>query len=210
MERRLIRYNHTMKCLLMILLVATLLLGGCGEYTTFKITKGIAHFSFEYPAYYLRGLTETRDDEYVYTTLSIRGGGTKLASGDIHNNYISMLVQPQDETWKNPMQYLEYTIEFHTSRVPEVFENFVIVDSSNVTVGNITGQQIIYSYDAKAYEHEWDAWDEPLYKYPVLCRDVCFIANGLVWDIGLMSSPEAAEKANSVLNHILETFTFLD
>jgi hypothetical protein len=127
----------------------------------------------------------------------------------MHNNHISVFVVPDDGTWNSTMQYFDHSIEWHTN-MPEIYENFLVISSSNVTIGNTTGQQLIYSYESKAYEHDWDPIDEYLYKYPVLCRDVCFMTDGLFWSIEMGSSPNASEEANAVYNHILETLTFLD
>jgi hypothetical protein len=170
-------------------------------YKQFRNERGLALFTLEYPCDW-RVASREIDREFYgrrYTAITIASpgieneGGNKLSSGVNIN-----AVTPDDDT-PDAKSWL-----LHSLGHAEGFPDFTLVDQSSFTLDGWEGEQIIYLYRTTP--------DEPYYSGGdlIVVRDIYLEHEGLLWNIHLSSHEEIIDKHEIYLDHILDSFQFLD
>ena len=173
------------------------------------VNNRVAGFSFEYRAYY-------RDV-----------AGPRIVDSDAHLfTYVTILAVQKIVTMPNPepggegetvrMKYVPASIgvmasdmsKFPISATERIeskiaswsrWPNFELLERKMVTIDGVQAELIAYQVDG--------FFVGPELKYQA---DVCFDHNDLKWDISLEADIESSVMASTDLDHLIQTFQFLE
>jgi len=172
--------------------------------------KGIAHFSFEYPADLNEETIRSSMDDYICVFIIRRVVKDGWWDKDLY-----VLAE------KIPIQRFEAEIhdavtmiEKYISDVKDSFEVFQVLEKSSVNIGGVSGEQVVYTFDA--FSRRMPLLDAPLEGEPAgpslvwIGRLICFDHNGLVWFIKMESTEETDEQTKLDFEHFIETFRILE
>jgi hypothetical protein len=169
--------------------------GGCAKSAGDKLVsqnKGLAHFSFECPAEYLRFPYPNVDKGNDFITLTAYRKSKSVPIGS----------QIYIEVWKagsnfykclNAEEYMQADLNFLWGGTYQV----KITDYYSFTVANVP---------AKGWEFSYMTRPIP---YPGVNRSVYFDCNNLIWGISMHSDVTNAEADKADFQHLLESFKIL-
>ena len=178
------------------------------QYRQFTETKGIVHFSFEYPA-------DCKSQDHIRTNTGVqlnfdrevvKGG---WADKDLLIDADKILVSVNPASYE-PKTRLEETV----SQITEGFNVVQTLERSSVTIGDgITGEQLVYSFDEGSSRMPMlDAPQKGRPKYGPLIqtgRSVYFNYGEFAWFIDMYSYTDE-EQTKADFEHVLQTFKILN
>lgn len=186
--------------------VATLL-GGCGNlhdgYRELQITRGLAHFSFEYPAGWK---VADRQIDSTHTFLRILAPSlhrTEELSYTVESTSYWIWVEKAGENFADLNAVYQDGLARYRSQL-----DFTLVSETSVLVSGISARQAQLTYavaQMPRYQGGHGGLPEP--------TEVTLIAvehNGLIWDIELSSNQEVAAAHRTYIDHMLATTKIVD
>ncbi len=181
--------------LLLAILIISLL--SCGEYQTFTIKRGIAHFSFEYPARYGGKQVEVRNDpESKYTSVGLSWGPPERLW---RASNIDIFVQGHDSA--NAEADLERLLSIESNML-----DFKLIQRYSVTVSGVEGYGIYYSKT----EPPGGGYGPPGVPRPYISRAICFDYGGLIWSIWFQYDEATKDLGEAAYEHVIKTFKILE
>lgn len=186
--------------LLLILISSSVIMINCScndktGYKEFTVSEGLAPFSFEYPAFYLKPRID-RSLEPHSTEVKTSGVIQPRVNG-VEALFITIF--QVSDTYPNALAMLDYDLS-----CAEEHQDFQLLEHSPITVAGIQGERIIYSYSIypSPADFETETW--------TACK-AYFDSEGLIWRVVILADEyAAAERARDDFEHILETFQILD
>jgi hypothetical protein len=164
-------------------------------YKEFIVSEGLASFSFEYPAF----CSEPRIDrslEPQSTVVDTIGVIQPRVNGTV---LLVISIFQVNDTYPNAQAMLEDNLSSF-----EGLQDFHLLERSLVTIAEIQGEQIIFSYSRypSPTEFETETWTD---------YEAYFDSEGLIWRVWMLADEyAAAERARDDFEHVLETFQILD
>jgi hypothetical protein len=171
-------------------------------YMSFILKDGIGHFSLEYPTRYqvaVVDVSNARND--VYTTVAFDWDPPKEREKDQGATSVIIGMKPADSSSSN------VSLEESLLLSKKVHENYMLLDKFEVTVDGSQGQGAVYS---------WTALPDPSHgpsgavAKSIISRVIYFDHDGLVWHIYMNSDTSNTEIDKTYLEHMIQTFKFLD
>jgi hypothetical protein len=185
------------------LIAALIVTEGCfclGDYDTFSLKRGIAHFSFEYPCGYKKSPIDITDG---YTDIFLRGPYHKSIEDF---TWFSIWVQTSDDPdFLDPEAALNRAI----SRIKNYLD-YRLIERSVINVAGIEGQQIIYFHNAVRPALGQAGYIPGVGPAPTIERKIYFSDEGRIWNIDFNSNESTAEADMADFEHLLKTFTILE
>ena len=169
---------------------------GYNEYT---LSRGGAHFSFEYPEGYEEDHGGTILSRWVLLSFS-----RSLIDYDYTDSIITVSVYQSGIV--NRPDIARTALEEDVSNHSTWYKNFQMLERSEIDIGNLPGQLLVTSYTLPMAcgESGWK-WSSVL-----LRRDVFFDYDGFIWTITMFSEEDRIEADETIWEHLLETSRFLD
>ncbi len=193
--------NHRNKVIVLILLFTLLVvtLNGCSEYQTFTIKRGIAHFSFEYPARYGGKQVEVRNDpESKYTNIGLSWSPPNLLW---RASDISVFMQPT--TSANAEVELEERLTLESK-----MSDFKPLERYPVTISGLQGYGATFSWISPPMGlGHGPPGGEPR---PIISRLVYFDYDGLIWNIYIGYDEATKDLGEAAYEHVIKTFKILE
>ena len=188
--------------LLIIISVISVSCTPCNDgYKQFSTEKGIAHFSFEYPCNWRITTAEIgrQFNDMKYTNITIKA--PRLQLGD--KSTLSTVLLISFTTPSDKVPDASTLLEDRLSSWKKIHKNFELLERSFVELDGVPGEQIKYSFrtatDISTGGNE-----------PRINRDMFFNYNGLIIDISTSSHEEVVEEHAVYIQHLLDSFKFLD
>lgn len=183
-------------------LLIPIICSGCdalnkSTYQTFALTKGIAHYSFEYRTYYKDiGISAS---EGWYSSVSLDGPiVNKIKS---RTKILIEVWVPSSGRFISPNAEAQLNKDLRMRS--EVFES-KILDLSDLLIDGVLAKQFVFS--ERNIVSPFFGTNE---KYYDVHRRVYFDHNGLMWRISMRSDSSTADADKADFDYILKTFKFL-
>ena len=193
----------TLCCIILALLCfITSMMAGCESssdgYKELCVDKGIAHFSFEYPANW-----KVKDIEIEDNYIDILIAAPYLVREDKDNKYIrstiwSFFIMMPNGEHPDAKTVANNELIFWKERF-----DAKILEFSTIELYGVIADKFVISYGA-AVEYPWE---EP---EPTIHKEIYLDHDGLIWNIAAISNQEVVDKDDIHFLHMLETFKFLD
>jgi hypothetical protein len=199
-------FNSRSILLLLLVLTISVISVSCtlcnDGYKQYRLEKGIAHFSFEYPCSYDKSGSEINNDD-GFTHIMLQGPYHK----DVEDfTLISIFVIDSDDPdFLKPERRLNNAISLY-----ETFLDYRLIERSSVNVAGIEGQQILYFYNKERPEIGDAGYIPGAGPAPTIARDIYFSDEGYLWNITIFSNESTAKADMADFEHMLETFTILN
>ncbi len=193
--------NHATKVIALLLLFASLIISliSCGEYQTFTLKRGIAHFSFEYPARYGVDIVEIEDNpKSRYTDILL---GWSPPERLWRSSNINICVLPGNSA--NAEAALEYRLGLENK---PAFD-FKLLERYSVTVSGVDGYGAFYSRIAPPLGPGQGPPGEPRL---IIHRSVYFSYGGLIWSIYVGYDEATKDLGEADYEHVIKTFKILE
>ena len=178
------------------------------KYKQFVEDKGIAHFSFEYPAD-LDEHDRVRSREFVSASFY-----RCLVEDGWWDKRLYVIAEKPPVLGFEDVYDAATMLDRYISRMKNDFEVAQVLERSSVNISGVSGEQVVYTYDE--YSGTFPLFDAPLEGHPGgpsliwIDRLICFDHNGLVWFIRMKSVEGAAEKTRLDFEHFIQTFKILE
>ncbi len=184
--------------LISLLLIVSVILGGCGGTEYFKanaVKRGIS-FSFEYPPSYTKLTPDAFEDtggDYSISLLYTKPGSTQEKAD------IQIYVIPLSPIAGRP-DAVAWT-EDHLKILEQNDKNFKLIKRSPVQIAGIDGEMIVYfssllgNYLNSSY---------------LICRDAYIDYKEYIWKISVLAIEEMSDQAEPDFEHLIQSFKFLD
>jgi hypothetical protein len=181
-----------------LLLILGVIAGGCGgtEYARADAVKLGIGFSFEYPPSYTPLTPDAFEDNGREPSVSLLYSDPERTQEKADIQIYVMLSPPiagrQDATaWS----------EEHIRVLEENDAYFQLYERTNVEVAGISGYKVVYFTTILG---------NYLNSENLIVRDVYFDYKGYIWKISVLAVEEFDDQAESVFEHLIESFQFTD
>jgi hypothetical protein len=196
-------FKFTQCFLLFLLIISGVISVSCtlcnDGYKQYRLEKGIAHFSFEYPCDWKIGINEIEQD---YTDIMIFAPSFKSKRNDVNviSTDWSIFITYPDQDKPDIKTAMNDTLSFWQ----DTFDA-KIIESSEINIKDVTAEQFIISYKSAID----DPWQEP---EPIIHKEMFFNYNGLIWNMTEIYNEdyENLDNHQRYWEHMLETWQFLD
>jgi hypothetical protein len=172
---------------LIALMVTVPILAGCNtsQYKTYTLKHDAVHFSFEYPSSY------KKQSEYLQSSelapIGIRFVHRQPNAPSKDTVFAVNISRPAPE-WPDAKGAV--------ARIISLGNTIQVTEQSPITVAGISGELVVYL-------------DSRMPNTPSV-REVFFVFDGLLWNIGIYSDESEADQAKVDFDHILQTFKILE
>lgn len=194
--------------MVMILLMTSLPITGCGRFSEFVLREGIAHLSFEYPVSFEKPYAQMiKEGALQCTAVDSRSIPRRKEEKPAE---FSLLVSRPNLRYPDAKTALESFIkaaeedQSYQAEDPEYGE-FRLLERYPVTVAGVNGELIVLSC-------WWAAtfWVRAEPELSAIVRIVYFDHSGLIWKIMFSSHVDRSEEDKANFEHMLKTFKVLD
>ncbi|MDD5082830.1 MAG: hypothetical protein PHU08_05595 [Dehalococcoidales bacterium] len=203
--------------LAVLLVLAVLVTCGCinSGYRSIKVEDQICSYSFEYPASYtVDGPSVEDNSDWRYSTIGVSAprASRTMKVPDVESSEwrtyevrytplgVSIFVRDSSVRPDLPRKSVDRIISLNQDNT-----YFKVLDNSGIIVDGNRAEQLAYEDAPFSFITPTDS--KPQLKYE---RDVFFDYNGLNWHISMTSDIELRSEADSIFEHIVQTFKILD
>jgi hypothetical protein len=187
-----------------LVLIPLVLMGSCtrespvatSQYKTFTVTRGIAHFSFEYDQTYFKEDTTSINIQNDYVAAGVDGPN----SGSFNYTKFNIEVWLQKDIVEDANSLLAGDLKNR-----RLDREFNLLEQNIVVINGIPATQLVFS-ERNTVANFLGMTDQ---RYYMTHRRIYFDYNGQVWRFSLKGDSTIADFDKAELNHILETFKFL-
>lgn len=165
-------------------------------YKLFTITKGIGHFSLEYPERYEIGIVEFgNDSQGKYSHASFRWDPPKEEQMSKASSDIDIEVYEKTATLTDGQSSLEVALRLSANTK----KDYKLIEYFNVTVAGEQSYGAVYSWTRLP-----GVPNAPL--KPVITREIDFVHDDLIWMVEMTSDSSTADIDKADFDHMLQTF----
>ena len=169
-------------------------------YKQFKIDKGIARFSFEYPCNWKVYIS---NDDVYESDISIWAPKLKIDNNYIASTKVFIYIYYPNGSISNAQEELVYWLKFWQ----EHFDQFEVIERSSVELDGVPGEQSTNRY---IYYTDYPTTDPNFARYPRIEKAIYLDYKGLIWSIQIYTYEEIAKEHSVYIDHFLDSFQFLD
>jgi hypothetical protein len=192
--------------ILLITLMSVIYLGCNSNYLIFDNSKGMTHFRFEYPNTYevvqVSNATKT-------ALVILNRKGISLGSWADKEMGVVVYELPLRDPYGN-VRDAKSKLEIDIKILKEQIYNFQVLESSQVLISGLVGNQIVLQYDAKSLSFPLP---DPVDLGPgdalTIERRVYFDQGGLIWMVRIKSTEQLTEEARADFEQVIRTFKIL-
>jgi hypothetical protein len=178
---------------MLALILSAIVIAGCGKYIVFENAEGYKHFSFEYPDRFMFDRIDIYDSAQGKTMeLFFTERETEHHQGPL---LLYMFILEKSELYPDYLVRLEYSISHPINK-----NNFQLVTRDNITINDIQGEKISYSYDIQSSKSKLD----------MIGMGVYFCDTEYNWEIKLITPAVNQELIMNEFDHVINTFKILD
>jgi hypothetical protein len=186
-----------------ILVALTIITSACRhlnpDYRAFTLSRGIGHFSFDYPTRYRVGKVEVRDE---YTAISLNGpylGEDKVVAG------INIFIN----SYSSGAPDLEAEVDGDIESF-KTYSDFRLIERSSIVLSNEKAEKIKYFNNAPPTLYETSRGLGPK---PTITNVVYFVRNNTLWILRSyyqQITDNSDSEYESDFEHMLETFEIIE
>jgi hypothetical protein len=172
-------------------------------YKLFTLTKGIGHFSLEYPQDYSIGIVEINNSsENTYIHITFFTNPPKGQEKELAGTFVQILISPPDSNIGDAKSDFEYSLSIAQNE-----DNYKLLDQFELDIVGSHSYGVDYSFTVVP-----DLSHSPLGSVTKYCttREIDFEKDNLLWTISMTSDTTYADRDKAYFDHILQSLKILN